>query len=466
MTDNPYDIVIIGSGPGGYVAAIRAAQLGFTVACIEKEETFGGTCLNVGCIPSKALLQSSEQYAFMSEEGKEHGIECKELRVNFKQMMHRKEGVVDSLVKGVAGLLKRNKVETFHGTAQFASPNVVEVTNGNKKIEVHGKNFVLATGSESIELPFLPFDEKVVLSSTGALSLSKVPKKMVVVGAGVIGVELASVYNRLGTEVTIVEMLDHVCPGMDGTISRNLHHILTKQGLTFHLSVQVTDAKIAKNKVTLDVKTGKEQISLTADVVMVAIGRKPYTEGVGLERIGIEKTPKGFIPVDQSFRTSQPHIYAIGDIVEGPMLAHRASEEGIAVVELIAGLTPHINYMAIPNVIYTHPEVAAVGITQEEGKGLGLQLKVGTFSFKGNPRARCVGYTEGMVKVIGEASSGKLLGMHILGPHASEMIGEGVLALEKRATLEELANASHAHPTLCEAIKEAALNALGRAIHM
>jgi len=462
MAEKEYDIAIIGSGPGGYVAAIRAAQLGFKTVCIEKQKTFGGTCLNVGCIPSKALLQSSEHYEFLTHEGKEHGIKCKSASFDFKQMMKRKEGVVKSLVNGIAGLLKRNKIDTIQGTAKFVSPQELVVN----KTRVKAKNFILATGSDSIELPFMPFDEKVIVSSTGALSLPKVPKKLLVVGAGVIGLELASIYRRLGSEVTIIEMLERICPAIDGTIGRNLLQVLKKQGMEFHLGAQVTEAKTAKSKVTLSVKTQEGERQFDGDVVLVAIGRRPYSEGLALEEIGVEKTKQGFVVADGNFRTTQPNIYAIGDLIEGVMLAHRASEEGVAVVELLAGLRPHINYMAIPNVIYTHPEVASVGLTEEEAKESGLSTIVGTYSHKGNARARCSGYIEGMVKVIGEASSGRLIGMHIIGPHASEMIGEGVLAMEKKATVEDVAIASHAHPTLSESIKEAALNALGKAIHL
>lgn len=466
MSEQEFDIVVIGAGPGGYVAAIRAAQLGFKTACIEKRETFGGTCLNVGCIPSKALLQSSEHYDFLQDHAREHGIECEAPSFNFEQMMKRKDEVVKSLVTGVAGLLKRNKIETFNGTASFVSPNEINISGDDKLTKIKAKNFILATGSDSIELPFLKFDEKVVVSSTGALSLQKVPKKMLVIGAGVIGVELASVFSRLGSEVTIIEMLEQICPAMDGSISKTLLKLLKKQGMAFHLGAQVTEANVEKNSVSLKVKTKEGDKDFIGDVVLVSIGRRPYTEGLDLEKAGVKKSKNGFVVIDQNFRTSQPNIYAIGDIIDGPMLAHCASEEGVAAVELIAGMSPHINYAAIPNVIYTHPEAAAIGFTEEEAQEAGLKTLIGIYSFKGNARARCSGYTEGMVKVIGEETSGKLIGMHIIGPHASEMIGEGVLAMEKGATIEEIANASHAHPTLSESIKEAALNAIERAIHL
>lgn len=456
------DLIVIGSGPAGYVAAIRASQLGLSVAIVEKYSTFGGTCLNVGCIPSKALLQSSEHFAFIEKHADEHGIQLKNATVDFSKMMKRKEEVVASLVGGIEGLLKRNKVKTVQGSARFVSPEEIEV-NGKK---MRAKHFLIATGSKPIELPFLPFDEKVVVSSTGALSLPSVPKKMVVVGAGVIGVELASVYSRLGSEVAIVEMLDRITPAMDNQIGKIFQKILSAQGLTFHLGAQVTDAKVSKKGAELSVRIKGKESTLKADVVLVAIGRKPYSEGLGLEEIGIAKTKQGFIVVDGNFCTNHPNILAVGDIVDGPMLAHRASEEAVAAVESLAGKSSHINYMAIPNVIYTTPEVAAVGLTEEEGKEMGLELITGVFPFKGNARARCVGETEGVVKVIGEKNSGRLLGVHLVGANASEMIGEGVVAIEKRATVRELAYTSHAHPTLSEAIKEAALAACEKPIHL
>lgn len=473
INEHKYDIAIIGSGPGGYVAAIRAAQLGLKTVCIEKEKTLGGTCLNVGCIPSKALLQSTEHYEFLQHEANEHGIEYQKLQFNFPQLMQRKDKVVHSLVEGIGGLFIRNKITRVEGTARFISDHAIEVVNGTTKQKIEADSFILATGSESIPLPFLSFDEQIVVSSTGALCLPNIPKKMVVIGGGVIGVELASVYNRLGTEVTIVEMMDRVCPTMDLAISKALFQSLKKQGLKFHLGTTVTKAekKTKGNKgpevlLTIVEKEEKKEYQLDADVVLVAIGRRPYSKGLGLKEIGVAMSPKGFVITDDNFRTNLPNIFAIGDLTDGPMLAHRASEEGTAVAELIAGLNPHINYMTIPNVIYTHPEVAAIGLTEQEAKELGIPILVGNYLFKGNPRARCSGYTDGFVKVIGAKSTGRLLGMHIIGQHASEMIGEGVLAMEGHATLESIANASHAHPTLSEAIKEACLQALGRAIHL
>ena len=460
MPTREFDVVVIGAGPGGYVAAIRAAQLGLKVACVDKGKTLGGSCLNVGCIPSKALLQSSEDYEFIAKEAKGLGIDVDKVNYNFDQIMDRKAKVVKSLTDGVAGLFKNNKIEWIQGTAKFVDPYAIEVTTEGKTRRVEADHFILATGSDSIELPFMKFDEKKIISSTGALSLPKVPKKMIVIGAGIIGVELASVYRRLGTEVQIVEMLNEICIAMDPTIRKFLLRILKQQGIEFHLSATVKSAKVEQNGVSVEFETNGEKKTLEGDVALVAVGRRPYTDGLGLEHIGVEKTNKGFVVVDSTFRTKQPHIFAIGDIIEGSMLAHKASDEGTAAVEIIAGLPAKVNYLAIPNVIYTHPEAAAVGLTESEAKEAGLDLMIGTAYFKGNARARCMGYTEGLVKIIGDKASGRLLGLHILGAHASEMIGEGVIALDKKATLHDIAYASHAHPSLSESIKEAAAEAL------
>lgn len=451
-----YDIAVIGAGPGGYVAALHAAHRGFKTVCIDKGAEPGGTCLNVGCIPSKALLQSSEHYAFLVEQGKEHGIEAENIRLNFPQMMRRKEEVVHGLTKGIDFLFQRGKVNYIKGEARFATPQ--ELVVGDKKVKA--KNIIIATGSEPIALPFLPFDEKQILSSTGALSLPKVPENMIVVGAGVIGVELASVYQRLGCQVTIVEMLERICPAMDGAVSKALLAILKKQGLTFHLSTQVKSAEKKGEQYHLSLSQNGKEFSLASGHVLVAVGRRPFTRNLGLKEIGIETDKRGFIPVDGNFRTIHSHIYAIGDVVDGVMLAHRASDEGVVVVDLIAGIVGQINYLAIPNVIYTHPEVAALGFTEEEAKALKIEIKVGTALIKANARGRCSGETEGLVKVIGEKGSDRLIGMHIVGPHASEMIGEGVIAIEKKMTVKELAYASHAHPTFSESIKEAAQSLL------
>lgn len=445
-----YDVVIIGAGPGGYVAALRAAQLGLNTALVEKGKTLGGTCLNVGCIPSKCLLQSSELYENVQKHGSDHGIQVQGLSFDLAQMMKRKEAVVESLTSGVSGLIKKNKITRLEGEASFLDPQTLVV--GKEKIAA--KNFIIATGSEPIALPFLPFDEKKIVSSTGALELKEVPRKLTVVGGGVIGVELASVYARLGSEVTIIEMLDTIIPMMDKDICKAFTQILTKMGMKIHVKSKVLSAE----GTTLQVEPiGKVE----ADVVLVAVGRRPYTKGLGLDKIGLDEK----ISVNGNFQTKHPHIYAIGDVIDGPMLAHKASEEGVAVAELIAGGHPHVNYMAIPNVIYTHPEVASVGMTEQEAQKAGLELLTGKFFFRGNARARCAGETDGIVKVIGEKKSGRLLGLHIVGAHASEMISEGMIALEKRATVSDIALAPAAHPTLSEAIKEAALDALGRVLH-
>lgn len=460
-----FDVAVIGAGPGGYVAAIRAAQLGFSVACIEKGKTLGGTCLNVGCIPSKSLLYSSEVYSHLLQEGRELGINVKDVSIDFPQMMNRKNKIVEGLVNGVAGALKKNQIERIEGHARFLSSERLEVKNKSETRVIEAKYFIIATGSEPLELPFLKFGERVI-SSTEALSLTCVPKRMLVIGGGVIGVELASVYKRLGTEVTIVELLPQICPLNDESVSKMLLQILKKQGLKFLLSAKVKSGKTENSSVSLKVEIDNNEIDLSADICLVAVGRRPYTQGLELDNLGIQLNSRGQVIVDANFRTSCPNVFAIGDVIDGPMLAHKASEEGIAVAEIIAGLKPHINYLTIPSIIYTTPEVATVGLTEEEAKELGIETVAGVCALKANPRARCMGQTDGMVKVIGDKRTGRLLGMHIIGPSASEMIGEGVMALEKKATVEDLARASHAHPTLTEAIMEASQAALGRSIHL
>lgn len=451
MENNRFEVIVIGAGPGGYVAAIRAAQLGLTVACVEKMDSLGGTCLNVGCIPSKALLQSSESYEWIEKSSKEQGVNVTGVTFDFPAMMKRKEEIVKQLVNGVAGLFKSNSVVHLKGTAKFISADEIDI--GGKPY--FAKNFIIATGSEPIALPFLPFDEKRVLSSTGALSLPSVPKKMIVVGGGVIGVELASVYRRLGAEITIIEMLDTITPLMDAALCKQLLQSLKKQGIEFLLGAKVNAAKVLEKGVSLTVEYQQKTLTLDADVVLVCVGRKPYSKGLDLEAAGIELTAKGMVSVDANFRTSQPNIYAIGDVIDGPMLAHKASHEGAAVAEIIAGKQPFINYLSIPNVVYTHPEVASVGFTEAEAKAAGLELKVGTSFFRANARARCTGDIDGFVKVIGDAKSGRLLGMHIIGPHASELIAEGMIALDMKATIEDIVHSCHAHPTLSESIMEA-----------
>ncbi len=454
------DVAVIGAGPGGYVAAIRAAQLGLKTVCIEKGPTLGGTCLNVGCIPSKALLHSSELFWKLQTHGKEEGIEFTGLNCNFKQMQKRKEEIVSGFVKGIDGLFKKNKIERIEGAAHFKSPNEIDV--GGKTISA--KHIILATGSEPVELPFLPFDEKRVVSSTGALAFEKVPKKLLIVGAGIIGVELGSVYRHLGAEVVFLEFLDRICPSFDRALSKALEKSLTAQGLQFHLSHKVLKADLGSLRLTA--QGPSSETAFEGDAVLVCVGRRPNTKGLGLDAAGIKMDGRGFVVTDANFRTSQPHIFAIGDLVEGPMLAHKASDEGVAVAEFIAGHRPDIDMLSIPSVAYTYPEVAAVGLTQEEALSRGLQIKASQFPFKANSRARCTGEDEGFVKLISDAASGRLLGAHIIGPHASELIAEAVLAVRLRASVAQIAETSHAHPTLAEAIKEAALMAGPGAIHL
>jgi len=461
-----FDIVIIGSGPGGYVAAIRAAQLGLQVACVEKE-ALGGTCLNVGCIPSKTLLHSTELYWKVREEGKELGIFAEKCTLSFSHLMARKQKVVEGFNSGIAGLFQKNKIALFQGVATLASPTSVLVQTPKESLTLTAKFILLATGSEPISLPFMPFDEKSILSSTGALALSDVPRRLIVIGAGVIGVELGSVYKRLGAEVIFVEFLDRICPTFDETLSKAMEKELKKQGMQFYLSSKVTAAKKEREKILLNVTLpDNSSQEMEADKVLVSIGRRPFTKDLGLEKVGITPTDKGFIPIDGQFRTRVPTIFAIGDIVDGPMLAHKASDEGIAAVELIAGKRPSIDYLAIPNVVYTYPEMAAVGMSEKEAKGYGLNIVIGSFPFKANSRARCTKEEIGFVKIIAEEKTKQLLGIHILGPHASELIAEGALAIQKRCTLHDIIETPHAHPTLAEALREAALSAEGRALHL
>lgn len=466
MAEN-YDVIVIGSGPGGYVAAIRAAQLGLKTACVEMTPELGGTCLNVGCIPSKSLLQSTELLAKLQNEGKLHGINAGSLNVDFPAMMQRKSKIITSFNEGIAGLFKKNRITRVFGKARLQSPNQVSVQSAKESLMLQGNHIILATGSEAIPLPFLPFDEKKILSSTGALSLEKIPRKMLVVGAGVIGVELGSVYRRLGTEVVFIEFLDRVCSILDDEVSKAFQVVLEKQGLVFHLGAKVTQGQVKGDGVTLGVTLSDgSNVQFDADVALISIGRRPYTKDLGLENVGIQPGPKGFLAVDGHFRTSVPSIFAIGDIIDGPMLAHKASEEGSVVAEIIGGLSPHINYAAIPSVVYTHPEVAAVGLTESEAKQRGLAVRTGKFPFKANSRARCSHEEEGFVKIVTEEKSDRILGVHILGAHASELIAVGVVAIEKKMTALELAQIPYAHPTLSEAIKEAALAVHKRPIHL
>lgn len=467
MADN-YDVVIIGGGPGGYNCAIRAGQLGLKVACVEMRKTLGGTCLNVGCIPSKALLHASELYEAAGKEFADMGIETGKISLNLEKMMGQKDDAVSGLTKGVAGLLKKNKVDHIEGKGRLAGKGKVVVTaaDGSEKT-LSTKHIVIATGSEVTPLPGVEIDEKQIVSSTGALALDKVPGKLVLIGAGVIGLELGSVWRRLGSEVTVVEYLDRVLPTMDGEISKQAKRLFEKQGMIFKLSRKVTGVEKTKSglKVTTEAAKGDEEEVLDADVVLVCIGRRPYTEGLGLESVGIEADKRGFI-ANEHFKTSAEGVWVIGDATHGPMLAHKAEDDGVACAELIAGKAGHVNYLATPSVVYTRPEIASVGYTEEQLKEQGRAYKVGKFPFMANSRARTNHDTDGFVKVLADAETDEILGGHIMGPHAGEMIGELALAMEFRAASEDIARTSHAHPTLSEAIRQACMGVEGWTMQM
>lgn len=468
MSEN-YDIVVIGGGPGGYVCAIRAAQLGLKVACVEKRGALGGTCLNVGCIPSKALLHSSHLFEEASEHFDTHGIEVSKPKVNLEKMMARKDKVVDSNVKGIEFLFKKNKVTYVKGTGEITSPTSVKVAllDGGEET-LNAKNIVIATGSEVTPLPGVEIDEKNIVSSTGALVLPKVPKKMVVIGAGVIGLELGSVWRRLGAEVTVVEFLDRILPGMDGELVKQTQRIFKKQGLEFKLGHKVTAAKTGKSGVTLTVEPSKggDAEELKADVVLVAIGRRPYTTGLGLDTVGVELDERGRVKTDEHFQTNVGGIFAIGDTIAGPMLAHKAEEDGVALAEMIAGEEGHVDYGKVPGVVYTWPEVASVGKTEEQLKEEGADYSVGKFPFTANGRAKAMESTDGFVKLLEDKKTHRVVGAHIVGPAAGDLIAEVVLAMEYGASAEDIARTCHAHPALGEVVKEAALDADKRAIHM
>jgi dihydrolipoamide dehydrogenase len=459
---NQFDVTIIGTGPGGYVCAIRCAQLGLKVAVVEKRKSHGGTCLNVGCIPSKALLHASELYAESKHAFARMGIKA-ETSVDFPQMMTFKQEAIDGNTKGIDFLLKKNKVTVFQGTGKIAGPGKVAV--GNEVIET--KRIVIATGSDVAKLKGIEIDEQRIVSSTGALELKSVPGHLAVIGAGVIGLELGSVYARLGAKVTVIEYLDRILPGMDADVAKNFQRILQKQGFTFRLASKVTGAAKAKDKVTLTVEpaAGGTAESIEADVVLVAVGRVPYTEGLGLEAAGVKLDNRGRIEVDHHYATSVPGIHAIGDVIKGPMLAHKAEDEGIALAEILAGQAGHVNYGVIPGVVYTSPEVAAVGKTEEELKAEGVDYKAGKFLFLANGRAKANQTTDGFVKVLADARTDRVLGVHIVGPMAGELIHEAAVLMEFGGSAEDLARTCHAHPTLSEAVKEAALAVAGRAIH-
>lgn len=468
MSENSFDLVVIGGGPAGYVGAIRAAQLGMKVACVESRSTLGGTCLNVGCIPSKALLHSSEIFETTKEHAAEHGVKAKSVELDLKALIGRKDKVVDELTKGIDYLFKKNKVTRFVGHGVIMGKGVVAVRGDKSEDSLKAKNIMIATGSSVVEIPNVKIDEKQIVSSTGALSLPSVPKKLIVIGGGVIGLELGSVWRRLGAEVEVIEFLDEIIPGNDGEVRKHFRAMLKKQGIKFRLGTKVTSAKASKAGVELTVepaKGGDEEV-IKADVVLVAVGRKPNTERLGLKESGVELDERGRIKVDGGFKTNVDGIYAVGDVIPGPMLAHKAEEDAIAAVEIMAGQAGHVNYDMTPAVIYTHPEIATIGKTEEQLKDAGVDYVKGKFPFTANSRAKAVGETDGFVKILADKKTDKVLGVHIIGIQAGTMIAEAAVAMEFGASSEDIARTCHSHPDLNEAVKEAALSVLGRAIHI
>ncbi len=462
-----YDLVIIGTGPGGYVAAIRAAQLGMKVACVEKDPALGGTCLNIGCIPSKALLNSSEKFVELSKHADEHGIKAEKVELDLSKLMQRKEKIVKQLTTGIGFLFKKNKIVHLNGTASFVDKKSIKVKS-SKELTLSAKNFIIATGSSSMERPGITVDEKQIVTSTGALSLSAVPKTMLIIGGGYIGLEMGSVWSRLGAKVTVVEKLDRIVPTMDSEIAEQFMKSLQKQGLEFKLSHKVVATKSGSKdvEVTMESEKDKKQIKDKFNVVLMSIGRKPNTEELNLEKIGIKLNDQKAIEVDQQFKTSVDGIYAIGDVAPGPMLAHKAEEEGVACVEIINGQKTHMNYDTIPAIVYTNPEVASVGKTEEQLKELKVEYKVGKFPFMANGRALTTSATEGFVKILANKKTDAILGAHIIGQDAGQLVAEIVTAMEFGGSAEDIARICHAHPTTSEAVKEAALNVDGRAIHI
>lgn len=467
---NAYDVVVIGSGPGGYVGAIRCAQLGMKTALIERYNSLGGTCLNVGCIPSKALLDSSEHYHQAVHTFGEHGIDLKSApKVNLTQMIKRKQDVVDQTVGGIQFLMKKNKIDVYHGHGSFVDKNTVQIAKEDGAFEkISAKNIIIATGSKPASLPFISIDKKRVITSTEALKLTEVPKHMVVIGGGVIGLELGSVYARLGAKVSVVEFMDSIIPTMDRTMGKELQKSLKKLGFEFYLSHKVKEVTAKGKSVTVKADNNKgEELVLDADYCLVAVGRKPYTDNLGLEKAGVKTDERGRVEIDAHLQTNIPGIYAIGDVVKGAMLAHKAEEEGTFVAEVIAGQKPHINYNLIPGVVYTWPEVASVGYTEEQLKEKGTPYKAGSFPFKASGRARASMDTDGLVKVLAHKDTDEILGVHMIGPRCADMIAEAVVAMEFRASAEDIARISHAHPTFTESFREAALDATAkRAIHI
>ncbi|AMQ55830.1 dihydrolipoyl dehydrogenase [Algoriphagus sanaruensis] len=464
-----YDVIVIGSGPGGYVAAIRCAQLGMKTALVEKYSTLGGTCLNVGCIPSKALLDSSEHYHNASHTFTTHGIELKDLKVNLGQMINRKNEVVKQNTDGIQFLMKKNKIDVHQGLGSFVNNTTVKVTKEDgSSSEIQGKNIIIATGSKPSSLPFIKLDKDRVITSTEALNLKEIPKHLVVIGGGVIGLELGSVYARLGAKVSVVEFMDSIIPTMDRTMGKELQKSLKKIGFEFYLKHKVTSVENKGKEVTVKADNGKgEIVEISGDYVLVSIGRRPYTDGLNAEAAGVKITERGQIEVNDHLQTNVPNIYAIGDVVKGAMLAHKAEEEGVFVAETLAGQKPHINYNLIPGVVYTWPEVASVGYTEEQLKEKGIKYKAGKFPFMASGRARASMDTDGLVKVLADAETDEILGVHMIGPRTADMIAEAVVAMEYRASAEDISRMSHAHPTYTEAFKEACLAATdNRALHV
>ena len=469
MVDNSFDLVVIGAGPGGYVAAIRAAQLGLRVACVDKRGKAGGTCLNVGCIPSKALLQSSEKYYEAKYHLAEHGVKADTVTLDLEAMLGRKDDVVKGLNQGVSLLFRKNKVEEIHGTARLLGADKVKVTDSDAERVLSAKNILIATGSEPMSLPGVVVNERNVVSSSGALSLSKVPEHLVVIGAGYIGLEMASVWRRLGAEVTVVEFLDRITPNMDAETSAVLQKSLEQQGIKFRLNTRVvgTAEQGSETIVSLELKKGSRVEEIGCEIVLLAIGRQPFTTGLGLEEVGVRVSARGFIEVDDKFETSVSGIFAIGDVIPGPMLAHKAEEEAVVAVEMMVGQSGHVNYKCIPSVIYTAPEVASVGLSEEELKASGIGYRSGKFPFLANSRARSSGLDQaGFVKILVDEKVDTIVGAHIIGPDAGTLIAELSLAMEFSASAEDVARTCHAHPTLNEAIKEAALSAYSQPIHL
>ncbi len=469
MSDKKFDLVVIGAGPGGYVSAIVAAQKGMKVACIEKRKTLGGTCLNVGCIPSKALLHASEQYenSIKSNGNEEWGIRYKEVSLDLPKLLKKKLGIVDELTKGIDFLFKKNKVSKYIGSATILSPNEIKIMNDEKSEIINADKIIIATGSESTNLPNINIDEKKIVTSTGALELDKVPEKMIVIGAGIIGLEMGTVWRRLGAKVEVVEYLPRILPGIDDEIAKNFMKILQKQGVKFKLAHSVEKAQIISDKVLLSVKdiNNNTHNELDADVALVSVGRKPNTNGLGLEKLNLKIDKHGFIETDENFQTSISNIYAIGDVIKGPMLAHKAEEDGVAVVEIMNGEAGHVDYNLVPGIIYTAPELAVIGKTEEELKAEGIAYNKGTFPLMANSRAKAISHTDGMVKILADKSTDKILGAHMIGHEAGTVIHELSIAMGFGASSEDVARICHGHPTVNEAIKEAALATYSKAIH-